>query len=158
MPADASFYFSVATLSASLAGLAGLVAALRRATGLEALERYRLREIVEFAFANMLLAVSTIPVASLVGTDGVARVNGTLAILVVAAHAVVLVRRAQAHGIGRYRLWAMVAVSLDVVVAAMAALAIATGAMAAYQLTLVALLARPMAAFLLVLSRLESPD
>lgn len=43
------FLLSIAALSLSLAGLAGLVAGLRRSDGPRPIDRFRLREIVEFA-------------------------------------------------------------------------------------------------------------
>ena len=58
---EAPFFFSIAALSGSLAGLAGLVAGLRRGSDMPGHDLFRLREIVEFSFANVLLAISTIP-------------------------------------------------------------------------------------------------
>ena len=64
---EAPFLFSIAAVSASLAGLAGLVAGLRRGADFRPMDLFRLREIVEFAFANVLLALSTIPAALILG-------------------------------------------------------------------------------------------
>ena len=52
---EAPFLFSIAGMSASLAGLPGLVAALRRGDDLLPMDAFWLREIVEFAFANIVL-------------------------------------------------------------------------------------------------------
>jgi hypothetical protein len=143
----------VATLSASLAGLAGLVAALRRGTGLARLDLFRLREIVEFAFATVLLALITLPIASLVGLADAVRIGGLLALVVLLAQAVLLARRAVSSELEHYRAWTVVAIGLDVVAVAAAIASIVTASVAAYELLLIVLLARPMAAFLLVLSR-----
>lgn len=156
MPAESGFFFVIGTLSASLAGLAGLVAALRRGAGLAALDLYRLREIVEFAFATILLAVSTVPLSGLLGLVGAARLNATLAILVLVAHATLLTRRAIAREIARYPAWTVVAVGLDLLAAGAALVAVIASSVPAYELLLVVLVARPMAAFLLVLSRFEA--
>lgn len=156
MPAESGFFFLVATVSASLAGLAGLVAALRRGSGLGVLDLYRLREIVEFAFATILLSVSTVPLAGILGLDGAVRLIGGMAILLLVGHAILLARRALAREIRRYPAWAAVAVALDLLAGGAAAIALLTGSVPVYQLLLVALVARPMAAFLLVLSQFES--
>ncbi len=156
MPAESGFFFAVATLSASLAGLAGLVAALRRGTGLAALDLYRLREIVEFAFATILLAVSTIPLAGLLGLTGAVRLNAALAILVLVVHAIFLTRRALSRELGRYPMWTAAAIGLDLLALGAGLITVLGPSVPAYQLLLVVLLARPMAAFLLVLSRFES--
>lgn len=50
---EAPFFFSIAALSGSLAGLAGLVAGLRRGSDMPGHDLFRLREIVEFSFANV---------------------------------------------------------------------------------------------------------
>ena len=52
---EAPFLFSIAGLSPSLAGLPGLVAVLRRGADLRPMDAFWLREIVEFAFANIVL-------------------------------------------------------------------------------------------------------
>ena len=52
---EAPFLFSIAGLSPSLAGLPGLVAVLRRGADLRPMDAFWLREIVEFAFANIAL-------------------------------------------------------------------------------------------------------
>ena len=72
------------------------------------------------------------------------------------AHAVLLTRRALAREISRYPAWTAVAIGLDVLAAVAAVVAVAGPSVPAYELLLVVLVARPMAAFLLVLSRFES--
>ena len=82
MIAEAPFLFSIATLSTALSGLAGLVAALRRGEGLRPLDLYRLRQIVEFAFANALFAVSLVPLAAFTGQlETAVRIAATAAMI-----------------------------------------------------------------------------
>ena len=78
---DLPFLLSIAALSGSLAGLAGLVGGLRRGEGLRPIDRFRLREIVEFAFANTLLALSMVPLANLLSSvDAAVRVVAAAAL------------------------------------------------------------------------------
>jgi hypothetical protein len=156
MPAESAFFFVIATLSASLAGLAGLVAALRRGTGLARLDLFRLREIVEFAFATILVSLATIPVSALVGIEGAVRIGAALALVVLVAHALLLARRAARSELERYRAWLGVAIGINAIVMILAVVTIFSASIAAYQLMLILLLARPMAAFLLVLSRFDA--
>ena len=155
---EATFFFSIAGLSASLAGLAGLVAALRRSSGLGPLDLFRLREIVEFAFANALLAVSIIPLSTALGdTSTGVRLLAVIAGLYLLAHSAVLLRRQRRAAIETVRGWLVVAAVIDLIAFGLAAAALLTGATAALELLLVSMLARPMAAFLLVLGNFE-PD
>jgi hypothetical protein len=157
---EAPFLFSIAGLSASLAGLAGLVAALRRGSGLRPIDSFRLREIVEFAFANILFCVGVVPLSLLLGggAPDAVRVASVLALVYVAVSMAILTRRTRQAGIVRTTGWTIVAVSVVLanVVAAIATLL--TGSIAAYEALLVVMLARPMGAFLLVLSSFESPS
>ncbi len=91
---EAPFLFSIAGLSASLGGLSGLVAGLRRGTDMRPVDLFRLREIVEFSFANVVLALSTIPLALILGsTVDAARIVAIAALVYILLHFVVLVRR-----------------------------------------------------------------
>ena len=65
---ELAFAMSVASLSGGLAGLAGLVAGLRRGAAAQPLDSLRLREIVEFAFANILFALSVQPLTIILGS------------------------------------------------------------------------------------------
>jgi hypothetical protein len=149
---EAPFAFSIAGLSASFAALAGLVAGLRRGQGLSAIELYRLREIVEAAFVNVLLALTIIPMATLAGLEAAIRVTGAVTFVYVIGHGFLLQRRRRQAGIAtdRSRLGMVLAIGLPAL--GMAAVAAATGAVWALEIMLLLLLARPMAAFLLVLS------
>jgi hypothetical protein len=152
---EAPFLFSIAALSASLAGLAGLVAALRRGTDLRPVDAFRLREIVEFAFANILFAVTIVPLTQLL--DGAAstavRMASVLAVVYVVATAVLLAQRTRRAAITRW--WTIAAGGLDIVSVAMALATVVSGLVAAYEIVLVLLLARPMLAFVFVLTSFE---
>jgi hypothetical protein len=157
MTPDAPFLLSIAALSASLAGLAGLVAALRRGEGLSTNDRYRLHEIVEFCFANILFAVSMIPLTSLTGdVQQSLRIGAAVAIVYLLVSAAVLTRRARDLDIPIHGPWFAVAASLNIAALLTAAAAALTGSVGAFQALLVILLARPMVAFLFVLSSFES--
>ncbi len=159
MTADTPFLLSVAALSASLAGLAGLVAALRRGEGLTASDRFRLHEIVEFCFANILLAVGTIPATSLTGSpEASLRIGGTAAFAYLLTTAAILARRARRLGIPLTRNWVVVVLPLNLGALAAAAASLLTGSVGPYQALLVIMLARPMIAFLFVMSAFETDD
>ncbi len=157
MIVETPFLLSIAALSASLAGLAGLVAALRRGEGLSATDRFRLHQIVEFCFANIILAVSIIPLASITGsTETSLRIGGAVAFAYVILNGLILLRRLRRAEIplSRGALAAVLAINIAVLVTSAAAAL--TGAAGAYEALLVALLIRPMLAFLFVLSSFES--
>ena len=149
---EAPFVFSIAAVSGSLAALAGLVAGLRRGEGLSALDLYRLREIVEFAFANVLLALSVIPLTTILGTEAAVRLVGSLVIVYLIAYGLLLERRRREARIATYRSWTIIVLAVNVTVIGAAILALATGAIWALEFLLLVLLARPMMAFVLVLS------
>jgi len=155
--ADSPFLLSIAALSASLAGLAGLVAALRRGEGLSSNDRFRLHEIVEFCFANIILAISIVPLTSVTASVELAlRIGGGAALAYVIINIVILSRRARAMAIDLTRGWVTVVLALDISAVAASTAALLTGAVGAYQALLVVLLIRPMAAFLFVLSSFEA--
>ena len=157
MTPDSPFLLSIAALSASLAGLAGLVAALRRGEGLSANDRFRLHEIVEFCFANIVLAIGMIPLTTLSGHPETAiRIGGAVALAYVVANIVILTRRARSMAIQLNWGWVTVVLALNVAAIVASTAALLTGAVGAYQSLLVVLLVRPMAAFLFVLSSFET--
>lgn len=134
MTADTPFLLSIAALSASLAGLAELVAALRRGKGLSTGDRFRLHEIVEFCFANILLAIGLIPLTSLTGSAETSlRIGGAAAFAYVLATAAILGRRVRRLGIPLRRDWIAVALPLNVGALVSAAAASLTGSVGPYQ-------------------------
>jgi uncharacterized protein YhhL (DUF1145 family) len=150
---EAPFLFSIAGLSASLGGLSGLVAGLRRGTDMQPLDLFRLREIVEFSFANVLLALATVPLALIVGgTGNAARIVAIAALVYIAIHLRVLLRRTRQFEVENTRSekWAVFVLGLASLAAIIAT--VATGSIGAFEALLVVLLARPMLAFLFVLA------
>jgi hypothetical protein len=154
--AEAPFLFSIAGISASLAGLAGLVAGLRRADGMRAIDLFRLREIVEFSFATALLAVSIVPL-SVVGSGAATavRIGAAVAIAYLVLTVFVLVGRQRQLIIPSALGWYAGAAALNVGALAVGLATIVGGTVGTYELLLVLLLARLMLAFLLVLASFE---
>lgn len=154
---EAPFLFSIAGLSASLAGLAGLVAGLRRGADVRKIDLYRLREIVEFSFANVLLALSTIPIVLILGStaDGL-RLAALIALAFTIVHVAVLIARSRRYALPRSRAWSLTAGASDLVILATVVATMTSGTIGPYELLLLALLVRPMLAFLLVLASFES--
>ena len=154
MIAEAGFLFAVAAVSMSLASLAGLVVAFRRSGSWAAYDLYRLRQIVEFGFANVLFALALIPLVAILGdVEPAVRSVAVMAMVVFVAHVVVLVRR-------RYDTSPHIRLPVAVVIVDIPALmlltaAIVLGTVPAWESALLALLARPMLAFLLVLATLR---
>ena len=68
MTSDVGFLFAAAAVSMSLASLAGLVIAFRRTGVWAAYDLFRLRQIVEWGFANVVLALVTFPLAGIGGS------------------------------------------------------------------------------------------
>lgn len=150
---EAPFLFSVAALSASLAGLAGLVVGLRRGSDLGALDVFRLRQIVEFSFANVILAIGIVPLSLALGSTERAVQCGAIASLAyVATTALLLERRIRRFGIHWTVGWRLGVLALNSALLVLSLAAVASGGIAMYEGLLVALLARPMFAFLLVIA------
>jgi hypothetical protein len=153
---ETPFFLSIVALSGSLAGLAGLVAGIRRSEGFRAVDRYRLRQIVEFAFANALLALSLFPLITLFDSvESAVRVGSAAAAVYLVAIAVVLLRRLQREEI-RATAWFRVVVVLDVATIAGIVAGLVSGTIVAYEVLMLLLLARPMLAFLFVLASFDT--
>jgi hypothetical protein len=156
---EAPFLFSICGLSLSLAGLAGLVATLRRGGEFSTLDRFRLREIVEFSFANAIFALSLIPLSRTLDDPQTAvRIVGAAAIPYQVVYLLVLVRRQRARGLIVDRSWGVLGVTINVLMFGAAVACIVSGAIVAYEWLLILFLARPMLAFILVLGSFERPD
>lgn len=153
---EAPFLFSIAGLSASLAGLAGLVAGLRRGADVRPMDLFRLRQIVEFAFANMLLALALVPLAvALERTDNAVRIMGAIGLSYAIATAIILAERLRHWQILWTRGWRIAATILNLGLLVAGLASILTGAIPAYEFMLIIFLARPMVAFVLVLGSLQ---
>jgi hypothetical protein len=150
------FLLSVAALSLSLAGLAGLVAGLRRSDGLRPIDMFRLREIVEFAFANALVALSIVPITTIAGSvEAAVRIVAAGALVYLIAVTGILFRRLRQADIAMTT-WVRIAGALDIAILVGAVAAVATGSMAAMEVLLLLFLARPMVAFLFVLASFDA--
>ena len=153
---EAGFLFSVAGLNASFAGLGGLFVGLRRGAELRPAETLRLRQVVEFAFANLLLAMSLQPLVVLLGSDTGYRVAAALTLGYIATSMALLQRRVVRAGISWARWWAVSAIALTLAGVCLAAATVVVPSAALYELLLVVMLARPMVVFVLVLGTLDA--
>jgi hypothetical protein len=153
---EASFLFSVAALSVSLAGFAGLVAAFRRGSELKPIDIYRLRQIAEFGFGSALIALSTIPLSTTTGDVAVTlRICGAVGVLFVLGGVALLQIRKRRLGVSSRRSWNAFIVLIDsaAVVAGMATVVV--GSIGLFEWQVLSLLARPMLAFTFVLASLR---
>jgi len=152
------FLLSIAALSLSLAGLAGLVAGLRHGDGLRPIDRFRLREIVEFAFANALLALSVVPLTTLTeSVEAAVRIVGIAAAAYLVVVVVILYRRLRTADIAMTT-WVRIAAFLDLLIVIATLAVIVTGSLAVLQVMLILFLARPMVAFLFELASLDGDE
>ena len=153
---EAPFLFAIAALSASLAGLAGLVAGLRRGSDMRSADLYRLQEIVEFCFANIIMALSVVPLALIVdGIEPAIRIVAGAALAYQVVLVVVLRRRQGRFGLSSTPGWYVGAAIFIVVILVLSLTALVTGDTAAFEALLVVFLARPMFVFLLVLQSFD---
>jgi hypothetical protein len=150
---EASFLFSIAGLSASFLGLAGLVMAFRRGSDMQPIDAFRLRQMVEFSFVNVVVSVSIVPLAALLGTSvDAARWVSVAVLAYTVVQNVLFARRGRRVGIQFGGGWAVLALIVTAATLAFAAINIATSTFGWFELLLVVLLVRPMLPFLLVLN------
>jgi hypothetical protein len=150
---QAGFLFSIAGLSLSLAGFAGLVAAFKRGSPLRPIDAFRLRELPEMALATTFLAILTTPLADAIGNATIAiQVASGLAILFTVLHVLRLVARLRDMGIGQSSDRNLLVTAANFLIFGAGAISLALGSAAAYEWLLVFMLARPMLAFVLVLT------
>jgi len=115
------------------------------------------RQIVEWGFANVVLALAGIPLASALGSvSSTIRVVAAAAFVYLTANVIVLVRR---RGSDRdlVRVGPLV-VAVDVLFFSLVTATVILGDITALELTLIVLVARPMIAFLMVLGSLGRED
>jgi hypothetical protein len=142
---EAPFLFSIAGVSASLAGLAGLVVGLRRGSDMRPLDLFRLQEIVAFSFANVLFAISVVPASVVAGSSEPAvRLAAFAALVYAIITGLYLARRTRAEGIPWTLGWLVGAIVLNGGVLAIGLVTAFTGSIGWYEALLVVMLARPM--------------
>ena len=147
------FLFSIAGLSLSLAGFSGLVAAFRRGDQLRPVDAYRLRQIPEMGLATALVVLVSIPLADTTGSGATAiRIAGGLALVFTIVHIVALSTRGNRRRFRQPAAGKAAAGFIRVAIGVTSAFCIALGSAAAFEWLLVFLLARPMLAFVMVLS------
>jgi hypothetical protein len=95
--------------------------------------------------------------ATLAGLEAAIRLTGAVAFVYLIGHGVLLERRRRQTGIATDRPRLIMVLAIGPPALGMAAVAAATGAVWALEIMLLLLLARPMAAFLLVLSTFGTP-
>lgn len=150
---DVAFLYSTAAVSMSLASLAGLVLAFRRTGAWGVHDLYRLRQIVEWGFANVLLALFAIPAAAVLGSEGpVLRLMGVLAVLYITVNILVLQRRIVALQPVVFIKPPPLVVVVDAAAAMLATATVILASIGPWELTLLVLVTRPMIAFMFVLA------
>ena len=148
-----AFLLSVAGLALSLAGFSGLVAAFRRGAPLQPIDAFRLRELPEMALATTFLAVMTLPLADAIGNARVAlQVASGLAMLFTLGHVFRLLGRVRELGISQTTGRQTLVTVVNMLILFSGAISLAVGSAPAYEWLLVFMLARPMLAFVLVLT------
>lgn len=154
MTADVGFFFAVTGASMSLASIAGLVVGFRRTGTWAAHDLYRLRQIVEWGFANAILALAAFPLAGIAGEGPALRSLGVIALAYLVANVVLLLRR---RGTLRSILPVRpLAVMTDGVAMILCAATAILGTINAWELTLLVLVVRPMIVFIWVLMSIHS--
>ena len=144
---------AIAGLGVALAGFSGLVAAFRQSGQWKPLDSYRLLQIPEMGLSTALLALATIPLAETVGSGHAAiQWASGAALAFTMVHVLVLIVRARRMGIDLSRWGVIGAAVIDIATLGAAAVGLALGALPVYQWLLLLLLARPMLAFVLVMS------
>jgi hypothetical protein len=155
--AESAYLFSVAALSVSLAGFAGLVAAFRRGAEWTGTDVFRLREIAEFGLGNAVLALLVVPLATTTADVAFAlRIAGAAGVAFVIVGVLVLIRRQASLNIPADRVWYAVAATIDFAAIALGIATVLGGSIGLFEWLLLSLLARPMLAFALALASLRS--
>ncbi len=156
---EAPFFFSVAAVSVTLAGFSGLVAAFRRGDQLRAVEVFHLRGIAETGLANALIALLTIPVATIAGDlRRAAPVMGAVVLAYVLVQIAVFALRGRRMSVQARVPQAVGAIAIDLAVIVLAVVTIIARAVGIYESLLLLLLARPMWDFVRVLRDMGGPD
>jgi len=159
MISEAPFFFSVAAVSVTLASFSGLVTAFRRGDRLRAVDVFHLRGIVEVGLGNALIALMTIPLATLAGDLQTAtRIGSGVVIAYVVLQIPLFALRQRRMSIRIEAAQAIVAAAIDIAVIAVAIVTIVIRSIGAYESLMLLLLARPMWDFVRVLRDMAGPD
>jgi len=152
---DVGFLFSIVAVSMSLSSLAGLVIAFRRTGTWAAYDVFRLRQIVEWGFGNVLLALVLFPLAGAFGAEATAvRVLGAIALVYIIANLFVLKYRID-HMPQRIAVqYSPVVIVLDLALIVLSAVTAMLASSVALESLLLGLVGRPMLAFVFVLATL----
>ena len=156
---EAPFFFTVAAASVTLAGFSGLVAAFRRGERLRTVEVFHLRGIAETGLSNALIALLTIPVATIAGDLRKATpVMSAVVIAYVLAEIALFALRGRRMSVRSSVPQAVGAIAIDVAIIGLAVVTIVVRATSAYESVLLLLLGRPMWDFVQVLRDMAGPD
>jgi hypothetical protein len=154
---DEPFFLTIAGISMSFAGFAGLMNALRRSETWEAMHLYQLRIIVAYAVATLFAALTAIPAAALFGQRDAVQWLGSAMFFVTLVLGVWNMR-----GDMRLREQRMVSTTVRAVFTALSLLgsfafllAALTGVMPVLELALVLMLSLPAGTFVYVVWKLE---
>jgi hypothetical protein len=153
MIAEAPFLFSVAALSVSLAGFAGLIAAFRRGAEWRPIDIFRLREIVEFGFVNAVLALLMVPLVATTRdiSRSVSIVCGLTALYLVVT-TLLLVRRQRGLDLPTSLAWYLPAGTTGAITLTVALIGAGSGEIVWLLWLFLFMLWRPMLAFVFVLA------
>ena len=133
------------------------MSAFRRGSEWKPIDAYRLRQIPEMGLATAALALITIPLGDTTHNPIVTvQVVSGVALLFTVAHIVVLLIRARERGIALPSASVGAASTIDIIVIVAGAASLALGSTTNFEWLLVALVARPMLAFVLVLTELPT--
>jgi hypothetical protein len=156
---EAGFFFAIASISVTLAGFSGLVAAFRRGDQLQPREVFHLRTIAEVGLANAVIALMTIPLAALSGDLNEAiRLGADIVVVSIIIQLPRFMWRQRSMGVRVGRADAIGFVLLDLTAMALAIVTVVTESVGAYELLMLLILARPMWDFVRVLRSLAGPS
>jgi hypothetical protein len=152
-----SLLFAVAGLGLTLAGFSGLVTAFHRGAVWEPTDAFRRRQIPEMGLFATLLALITGPLADTIGSATWAiRIAAAIGLAFTLGHSGVLLVRVRRNQIKQTAQTWIGVLLINLTIYAVAVVCIVTGGAVAYEWLLIALLARPMFAFTLVLAEVST--
>ncbi|MDQ2952464.1 MAG: hypothetical protein M3R54_09405 [Chloroflexota bacterium] len=155
MTTDVGYLFAIAAVSMSLSSLAGLVIAFRRSGTWAVYDLFRLRQIVGYGFANVILALFAFPLAGLLGSERDAlRLIAAITFVYVVVNLLVLKNRVDRLGRPAAIRYSPLIIVIDIAIVIVCTATMILGTMPTWELLLLLLVTRPMLAFALVLATL----